>query len=552
MVAGSETVLADHMPSFNSNHNGGDLHAGADGYLYVSVGDSGCQLTDPTRCGPTNTNSRRLDIPNGKILRLTMTGAVPAGNPYAGAAGARHCTAPAGVPAGTGPCSETFASGFRNPFRFAQRPGTSSFYVNDVGQYTWEEIDSLAAGKDYGWNVREGHCANGSTTDCGASPYADPIYDYGRTSGCSAITGGAFVPTGLWPAPYSGSYLFSDYTCGKIFRLAPRSAGGYQRVAFLSELGANSATTLAFGPYQGTLALYYTTYGGGGQVRRVTYSGANTAPVAAFSSATGGAGGLTATLNGGASYDPDSGDSVVQWSWDFGDGATAVNTGPTTSHTYAAAGSYPVRLVVKDTHGLASAAVLHTVVAGNRAPTVSITSPTTTARFAVGQSIAVTATATDPEDGTLPASSITWTVVRVHGNHTHPWLGPVTGSSVSTTYPAPEDLVSTTNSWLRVTVVARDSAGATSRVIRRLLPHLVTLGLASNPTGAQVFVNDVAFTTPADLTSWEGWTVQLAAGDQIIGGQSYVFDSWSDGGAPSHNVTTPAADTTYTVTFKRG
>ncbi len=548
----SETVIVDHIPSPNGNHNGGDMHFGADGLLYISVGDGGCQLTDASRCQPLNNNSRRLDIPLGKILRVTSTGAVPASNPYAGATGARRCTAPAGVPPGTGPCSETYASGFRNPFRFAQRPGTSTFYVNDVGQNTWEEIDSLTAGADYGWNVREGHCATDSTTSCGPSAYADPIYDYSHATGCESITGGAFVPTGLWPAPYSGAYLFSDYVCGKVFRLAPRSGGGYRQVPFLDGLGAKSAVNLAFGPYQRTSALYYTTYGGGGQVRRVAYSSANSAPVASFSTSLGGTGARTLTADGSASYDPDGGDSVVKWSWDFGDGTSAVTTTPRTTHTYTASGSYAVTLVVTDSHGLVSAPGTRTVVAGNRPPTVSITSPSTSARFAVGQSVTVAATATDPEDGALPASSISWTIVRVHGSHTHPWLGGVTGSSVTTTYPAPEDVASTTDSWLRVTAVARDSAGVSTRVSRRLLPHLVTLRLASQPSGAQLRLNEMSFPAPADVVSWEGWVVHLAAPDQSIGGTPYLFDFWSDGGAAAHDVTTPATDRTYTATFKRG
>ncbi len=548
----TELVIVDHIPSPNGNHNAGDLHFGADKLLYISVGDGGCSLTDATRCQPLNDNSRRLDIPLGKILRVTSTGEAPDTNPYAGATGARHCTDPAGVPPGTGPCTETFGSGFRNPFRFAQRPGTSAFYVNDVGQNTWEEIDSLTAGADYGWNVREGHCATESSTDCGPSAYADPIHDYPHTTGCESITGGAFVPTGLWPAPYSGAYLFSDYVCGKVFRLAPRSGGGYRQVTFLDGLGAKSAVNLAFGPYQSTSALYYTTYGGGGQVRRVTYSGANSAPVAAFSTTLGGANARTLTANGSASYDPDGGDSVVRWSWDFGDGSTAVTTTPKTTHTYAAVGSYAVSLVVTDSRGLVSAPVSHTVLAGNRPPTVTITSPPAGARFAVGRSVTVTATASDPEDGALPANSISWTIVRVHGNHTHPWLSGVTGSSVTTTYPQPEDLASTTDSWLRVTAVARDSAGVTGRVSRKLLPHLVTLQLASVPTGARVTVNDVGFTTPADVVSWQGWVVHLAAAGQVVGGRSYVFASWSDGGNAAHDVTTPATDTTYKVTFNRG
>ena len=77
VVAGSERVLVDHIPSERINHNAGDLNFGADQLLYISVGDGGCVLDDSTRCGPLNTNSRRLDIPNGKILRVTRAGGVP-------------------------------------------------------------------------------------------------------------------------------------------------------------------------------------------------------------------------------------------------------------------------------------------------------------------------------------------------------------------------------------------------------------------------------------------------------------------------------------------
>ncbi len=202
--------------------------------------------------------------------------------------------------------------------------------------------------------------------------------------------------------------------------------------------------------------------------------------------------------------------------------------------------------MVTDSRGLVSAPVSHTVVAGNSAPTVTISGAPSSARYAVGQSITLTASANDAEDGPLP---ITWTIVRVHGSHTHPWLGPVTGPSVTTTYPAPEDLAATTISWLKVTASARDSAGVTTRITRRLLPHLVTLQLASVPTGARLSVNDVSFTAPADVVSWASWVVHLAAADQTIGGQAYAFRSWSDGGAAAHDVTTPAVDTTYTATF---
>ena len=96
-----------------------------------------------------------------------------------------------------------------------------------------------------------------------------------------AVTGGAFVPNGLWPAPFDGAYLFADYMCGKIFRLVPATGGGYTPVPLVEGLGASSAVSMVFGPYQDTQALYYTTYADGGQVRRISHQDqANSAPTA--------------------------------------------------------------------------------------------------------------------------------------------------------------------------------------------------------------------------------------------------------------------------------
>jgi len=542
VVRGSEKLLLDHMPSPATNHNAGDLQFGADGLLYVSVGDGGCTIGNPTRCAGLNTNSRRLDIPNGKILRIRRNGWIPADNPYADAPGGRRCAAPAGVPSGSGPCRETYASGLRNPFRFARKPGTNTFYVNDVGQGNWEEIDKLVAGADYGWNVREGHCATGSTTDCGPSPYEDPIYDYSHADGCASITGGAFVPEGLWPAPYSGSYLFSDFVCGGIFRLVPKEGGGYTREPFLV---GNRPVHLAFGPYAGGTALYYLDYFGG-KVQRVSYSAGNSAPIADFTPRPDG---LTVTLDGRDSYDPDSGDSVVSWSWDFGDGTTRTTPWPQVAHSYPAAQTYRATLRVTDTSGAVSAPITKDVYAGEHPPSITLTAPPTTARFAVGKVADLSATAADAEDGTLPAGSITWTVRRHHGTHDHPYLGPVTGSAISPTYPAPEDLASTGNSYLGVDVTATDSRGLTTTVTRDLLPRKVSISFATSPTGGRVVVNGESRATPVTLTSWARYVLRVNAPNQSIGGTWHTFQSWSDGGAQGHDISTPWWGKTYTATF---
>jgi glucose/arabinose dehydrogenase len=268
---GSETILVDNIPSPAGNHNAGDLEFGKDGLLYVSVGDGGCDYLNPSNCAANNGAARRMSDLLGKILRIDRNGNVPAGNPFTGA-GSVRCNV-TGRTTAPSVCQEIFATGLRNPFRMAFDPNsaTTRFHINDVGQGAWEEIDLGTAGADYGWNVREGHCATNSTTNCGPPPagMTNPIFDYGRSDGCGTITGGAFVPTGVWPSAYDGRYLFADYLCGKIFRLDPNGSGGFTRVDVVTGLGGGSATHLEFGPYGRTQALYYTSYASGGQVRRI-------------------------------------------------------------------------------------------------------------------------------------------------------------------------------------------------------------------------------------------------------------------------------------------
>ena len=108
----------------------------------------------------------------------------------------------------------------------------------------------------------------------------NPIFSYGHTSGCKAVTGGAFVPAGAWPTEWDGAYIYSDYVCGKIFKLIP-VGGGYSSSEFVSDLGEGSAIMLLFGPSGSRQALYYTSYANGGEIRKIEYVGAgNRTPTA--------------------------------------------------------------------------------------------------------------------------------------------------------------------------------------------------------------------------------------------------------------------------------
>ena len=281
----SELILIDRMPSRGTNHNAGDVHFGKDGHLYVSIGDGGTDYSGVSPgSGGANDASRDTHVLTGKLLRITRDGGIPADNPFTGAASGR-CNVNGATTAGNH-CQETFAWGLRNPFRFAMNPNASGThaYINDVGQNLREEVDELQHGADYGWNCREATLVNSTAGPCNPTPpgMVDPIFSYGRSVGqgvniacCASITGGAFVPNGVWPAAYNNTYLLADFICGGVF-LIPTTGSPAAPIAaaatFTGALGGSSATSLRFAPDGNTKALYYTTYAAGGQVRKIAYS----------------------------------------------------------------------------------------------------------------------------------------------------------------------------------------------------------------------------------------------------------------------------------------
>lgn len=202
-VPGSEEIILTVIQD-NSNHNGGDIAFGPDGFLYMSFGDGGGG-------GDPNDNAQNLNNMLGTIARVDVDGgtpyAIPALNPFFGNA---LCVQGSGAAS----CPETFAWGLRNPWRISFDSATGDLWAGDVGQGAWEEVDRIVNNGNYGWDDREGaHCFE-PASGC-ATGSTDPITEYDRALGAS-ITGG-YVYRGTAVPDLVGQYVFGDFISGRLF-----------------------------------------------------------------------------------------------------------------------------------------------------------------------------------------------------------------------------------------------------------------------------------------------------------------------------------------------
>lgn len=236
-LAGSEVIILELNNLSATNHNGGAIHFGPDGKLYIATGENAVP-----------SNAQTLNNLLGKILRINADGSIPADNPFFNTA--------------TGNNRAIWALGLRNPFTFAFQPGSSRVFLNDVGQNAWEEINSGQAGGNYGWPSCEGTCGNPS--------FINPVFAYphsgGSTTGC-AIAGGAFYnpTTNQFPAAYAGTYFFADLCSGWIKRIDPVTAA-------LSDFATGISSPVDL-KVSADGALYYLARGQG-RVYRVQFNGA--------------------------------------------------------------------------------------------------------------------------------------------------------------------------------------------------------------------------------------------------------------------------------------
>ena len=238
-VKGSEKLILrlDNLSSAK-NHNGGAIHFGKDGKLYVSVGDNA-----------RGANAQTLRNLKGKILRINKDGTIPRDNPFYERTAGRN--------------RAIWVLGLRNPFSFTVQPHTGKVFINDVGEDMWEEINRGVAGANYGWPRYEGRES--------APKYRSPVFAYRhgstKATGC-AVTGGAFYNPTIrqFPSGYVGDYFFADL-CGRWIRKLDGATGNVS--GFATALSSPIDLEVSKGG-----GLYYLSRGGGaGSIGKIRYTG---------------------------------------------------------------------------------------------------------------------------------------------------------------------------------------------------------------------------------------------------------------------------------------
>ena len=510
-VPGSEKILIE-LPQLSTYwHNSGTLRFGPDGKLYASVGENYIA-----------TNSQTLANPLGKILRLNRDGSIPADNPF--------------YTRTTGTAQAIWALGLRNPFSFTFQPGTGRMFINDVGDHAWEEINEGVAGANYGWPVVEG-----PSTDARFRSPSSPT----RTA--TAPRRGARSPAE--PSTIrrrrpsrrnsTGNYFYSDYCNGWIRRLDPATG-----VTSPFASGITFPVGLIVGDDG---SLFYLAHRNG-EVYQIRYTGSQAPTITTQPEdqrvATGESPELSVEVNGAPPF-------TYQWRRNGTPipGATGASYRLPTA-TLADDGALFSVMVRNAAGRVTSRAARLTVVNGHR-PTVTIAAPAAGASYSGGDTIAFRGSATDVEDGALSPAALTWRVDFHHDEHLHPFF-PATSGIAEGSVSVPRLGETAPTVWYRFHLFARDASGLVGETYVDVLPRLARIGVETDPPGLQVTLDGKVEKTPLAVTGVVGITRTLGAvSPQSLGTDLYAFVSWSDGGAATHDITTPAVDTTWTAMFRK-
>jgi len=517
----SEAVLFEMQPMSGTIHNGGAMHFGPDGKLYIAVGD-----------GANADNGQDLNSTLGKILRINADGSIPEDNPF--------------YTQLSGNNRAIWAYGFRNPFTMAMQPGTGRLFANDVGSGDFEEVNEILAGRNYGWAGVEGYLS-------GPPPhpdYKDPIHAYSHAVGC-AVIGATFYDPAVqqFPPRYIGKYFFGDYCSGFIKVLDPDSGEIIETFA----TGIERPIGLLTAPDGSVYYLERRGLGGGSQLDntstsngvlwRIFFAGSGAPFISSNPNPLLIPAGEEATFEVRASGAP-----TLSYQWQ----RNGVDIPGATSPAYSLTASLAddgsrFRCRVSNGEGEATSQEALLSVTANTRPNPVILAPLENATYRAGDTLFFSGLANDAEDGSLGAGQLTWRIDFHHDEHAHPGLAP-TGGLDNGYYLIPIIGETSDNVWYRVYLTAVDNEGLSRTVHKDVLPEKNTITVYTVPPGLNLRVDGQTVSTPYTFRSVVGIlrTVKAPA-VQIQGDSFFTFAQWA-GGASQPTVAFQAPDTFFSLT----
>lgn len=513
VLAGSEQIILELDPLTSAtNHNGGALAFGADGKLYVAIGENA-----------NGAHSQDLDTYHGKLLRINKDGSAPEDNPF---------------PEGTNQKKRVWAYGLRNPYTFSIHPATGRILVNDVGQGSWEEInDATAGGKNFGWPATEGLTSNPN--------YTSPIHYYrhveGTPTGC-AITGGTFFsPANTnYPADFHNKYFFMDYCNNWIYYFDPAAPGA--STAFATNIGGASINVSTGSDGN----LYYLSRIDK-KLYKIVYNLPAQPPVITEQPES-----ITVVEGTDAVFSVTAaGTEPITYQWykdsELIDGATAA-TLTIGSATEDDEGSYHV-FVSNEGGNLTSNEVNLLVSPEENAPPVAaIVIPATDDTYRAGTTISFEGTGADPEQGELDASVFSWDIQFHHDTHMHDQ--PAITGVTSGTFDVPNRGETSANVWYRFILTVTDMHGLSSKDTVDVHPLTSELTFETVPPGIEITIDGQPYAAPVTITSVEGLERDIVyTNRQRIDGVSYELISLSHGDELEQTIVTPQEDEIYTATY---